>query len=109
MLVLFVLYLYSSGIQGADMHVAIIGLGEVGRCYAKPLYEHGVRLSLCEARPSAAATELARAWGLPLHVAPGPWLADVDWVMSCVTGAQALPVAEQVSAHLARGAGLVNR
>lgn len=90
------------------MHVAIIGLGEVGRCYAQPLHEHGTKLSLCEARPSVAATDLAQAWGLPLHAAPGPWLADADWVLSCVTGAQALPVAEQVAAHLARGAGLAD-
>ncbi len=90
------------------MNVAIIGLGEVGRCYAKPLHEHGMRLSLCETRPPAAATELAQAWGLPLHAAPGPWLADADWVLSCVTGAQALPVAEQVAAHVARGAGLAD-
>ena len=90
------------------MHVAIIGLGEVGRCYAKPLHEHVTRLSLCEARPSAAAAELAQAWGLTLHAAAGPWLADVDWVLSCVTGAQALPVAGGVAAHLARGAGLAD-
>lgn len=90
------------------MHVAIIGLGEVGRCYAQPLHDHGIRLRLCEARPSAAATELAQACGLPLHAAPGPWLADAAWVLSCVTGAQALQVAEQVAAHLARGAGLAD-
>jgi 3-hydroxyisobutyrate dehydrogenase-like beta-hydroxyacid dehydrogenase len=90
------------------MHVAIIGLGEVGRCYAKPLHERGTSLSLCESRPSAAAAELAQTWGLPLHAALGPWLADADWVLSCVTGAQALPVAEQVAAHLARGAGLAD-
>lgn len=90
------------------MHVAIIGLGEVGRCYAKPLHEHGTKLSLCETRPSAAANEVAQAWGLEVHAAPGPWLAEADWVLSCVTGAQALPVAGQVAAHLSRGAGLAD-
>lgn len=90
------------------MHVAIIGLGEVGRCYAKPLQEHGTKLSLCEARPSEAANELAQAWGLPLHAAPGPWLAQADWVLSCVTGGQALKVAEEVGAHLSLGAGLAD-
>jgi 3-hydroxyisobutyrate dehydrogenase len=90
------------------MQVAIIGLGEVGRCYAKPLHENGTRLSLCEARPSATATELAQAWSLPLHAALGPWLADANWVLSCVTGAQALPVAEQVAEYLAPGAGLAD-
>jgi 3-hydroxyisobutyrate dehydrogenase len=105
---MFVLFLYSTTIKGDNMKVAIIGLGEVGRCYAKPLQESGATLSLCEARPSAAANELARAWGLPMHAAPGPWLAEADWVLSCVTGAQALPVAEQAAAFMARGAALAD-
>lgn len=90
------------------MRVAIIGLGEVGRCYAQPLHEQGVELRLCEARPSAAAREMAQAWQLPLHPAPGPWLADADWVLSCVTGAQALAVAQQVALHATRGTGLAD-
>ena len=90
------------------MHVAIIGLGEVGRCYAKPLYEHGIGLSLCEARPSAAAQALTQDWKLPIHAAPGPWLGKVNWVLSCVTGSQALPVAEQAAAHMATGSALAD-
>jgi len=74
------------------MRVAIIGLGEVGRCYAAPLQAHGVELSLCEARPSAAAQALADEWGTPIHASAGAWLQDADWVLSCVTGAQALAV-----------------
>jgi 3-hydroxyisobutyrate dehydrogenase-like beta-hydroxyacid dehydrogenase len=35
-------------------------------------------------------------------------LAQAEWVLSCVTGAQALPVAEQVSGHLVPGAGLAD-
>ncbi|MCU7370701.1 NAD(P)-binding domain-containing protein [Paucibacter sp. O1-1] len=90
------------------MKVAIIGLGEVGRCYAQPLHEHGIELSLCEARPSAAAQELADAWVLPIHAQPDGWLADADWVLSCVTGAVALSVTEQASRHMKRGAALAD-
>lgn len=90
------------------MQIAIIGLGEVGRCYAGPLHASGVDLALCEAHPSQAANELAAAWGLPLHAAAGPWLASADWVLSCVTGSQALPVAEQAATHLKPGAGFAD-
>ena len=90
------------------MRVAIIGLGEVGRCYATPLKEHGIEVSLCEARPSAAAKEIADGWKQELHTAPGPWLADADWVLSCVTGAQALAVTEQAASHMRSGAALAD-
>jgi len=90
------------------MQVAIIGLGEVGRCYAKSLHASGVHLRLCVARPSEAANAMASAWGIPVHSAPGPWLAQADWVLSCVPGAQALPVAEQAAAHMSRGAGFAD-
>ncbi len=76
--------------------IAIIGLGEVGRCYAQSLREAGFELLLCEARPSQAATELATQWNLHLYDKPGAWLASAHWILSCVTGAQALPVVEQV-------------
>lgn len=90
------------------MQVAIIGLGEVGRCYAKPLRESNVDLLLCEARPSDAARALSSAWGLPIHAEPGPWLAGSDWVISCVTGAQALPVAVQAAEFMNAGAGFAD-
>jgi 3-hydroxyisobutyrate dehydrogenase len=90
------------------MRVALIGLGEVGRCYAKPLHDAGVELSLCEAFPSPAAQELAEAWDLPIHAKPGDWLAPVHWVLSCVTGTQALPVAELAAASLSKGAGFAD-
>lgn len=90
------------------VRIAIIGLGEVGRCYAKPLFEAGFELLLCEARPAQAALDLSARWGLPLQPAIGPWLAGADWVLSCVTGAQALAVAQQVLAHARRGAVLAD-
>lgn len=90
------------------MKLAIIGLGEVGRCYAKPLHDAGVELSLCEARPSPAAMDLAGSWGLPLHDSPGAWLRQAEWVLSCVTGAQAVAVTEQAVEHMAEGAGFAD-
>lgn len=90
------------------MHIAIIGLGEVGRCYAAPLHDAGFELSLCEARPSPAASALASLWGLPIHEQPAAWLGQVDWVLSCVTGAVALAVVDQVLPLLARGAAIAD-
>ncbi|WP_326830366.1 hypothetical protein [Xylophilus rhododendri] len=52
------------------MDVALIGLGEVGRCFAQPLAQAGYQLGLCEARPSPAALELAGSLGLEIHPAP---------------------------------------
>ena len=88
--------------------ITIIGLGEVGRCYAQPLLEAGFELQLCEARPSPAATELASQWSLSIHDKPGAWLASADWVLSCVTGVQALSVVEQVLTFAGAGTGVAD-
>ena len=88
------------------MKIAIIGLGEVGRCYAKALHAGGYQLSLCDARPAPAAADLASGWELPVQTSIGPWLADCDWVLSCVTGAHALGVARQCLAHARPGTTL---
>lgn len=90
------------------MHIAIIGLGEVGRCYAKPLHTAGFTLSLCDTRPTQAAAALASSCGLPLHDKPGEWLAAADWVLSCVTGSHALTVVEQVLPHLKSAASIAD-
>ena len=82
------------------MNIAIIGLGEVGRCFAAPLLDAGFNLSLCEPRPSEAAKALSARAGLPLHAAPGAWLAQVDWVLSCATSAQALNVVREALPNL---------
>ncbi len=60
------------------MHIAIIGLGEVGRCYARALHAAGIALSLCNVRPSAAAVDCASSLALPLHTEPGAWLGQAD-------------------------------
>lgn len=82
------------------MNLAIVGLGEVGRCYAIPLHKAGHALSLYETHPSAAARELAAEWGQPLRDQPGPELASAQWILSCVTGAQALSVVESLLPEL---------
>jgi 3-hydroxyisobutyrate dehydrogenase-like beta-hydroxyacid dehydrogenase len=90
------------------MHVAIIGLGEVGRCFAEPLQRAGHRLGLCEARPSAAASELALSLGSPIHSRAGDWIADADLVLSCVTGAVSLDVLKQVAPCMRKGAAFAD-
>ena len=88
------------------MKIAIIGLGEVGRCYARPFHAGGHEIELCDARPSPASQELAADWQLSVHGSIGPWLRDCDWILSCVTGAHALDVAEQCLAQAREGATL---
>lgn len=90
------------------MHVAVIGLGEVGRCFAEPLLRAGYQVSLCEARPSPAAIELAQKLDLPIHPVAGDWLRDTNWVLSCVTGAVSLAVTKQVAVHMAHGAAIAD-
>ena len=89
------------------MRITIVGLGEVGRCYATALHAAGHSLQLCEPRPSAAATLLASALGVPVQSEPGAWL-EADWVLSCVTGATALSVAEQLSVLLKKEAHIAD-
>ena len=42
-----------------NTRIALIGLGEVGRCYAAPLHAAAFSLSACEIRMTPAATTLA--------------------------------------------------
>ncbi len=88
------------------MKIGIIGLGEVGRCYAKALHTAGYELCLCDARPAPAASSLAASWGLTIDPVVGNWLRECDWVLSCVTGAHALGVAEQCLAEMRQGSTL---
>jgi len=77
------------------MHIAIIGLGEVGQAYASALRQAGHALFLCDANPSSRALDLARSWDLPVHRSIGGWLASCQWILSCVTGAAASQVVQQ--------------
>ncbi len=90
------------------MHVAVIGLGEVGRCFAEPLLRAGYQVSLCEAKPSPAAFELAQKLDLPIHPNAGDWLKDANWVLCCVTGAVSLAVTKQVTTHMLKGAAIAD-
>ena len=85
------------------MTIAIIGLGEVGRCLSEGLLSAGHSVVLCEARPSPAAEALSKSRGIAIHAELGPWLSGVDWVFSCVTGAVALRVVEDALPFLKAG------
>lgn len=83
------------------MNIAIIGLGEVGRCYANALATiPGTTFQFCHTHLSQAGRELASKFGVPVESAVGPWLAEADWVFSCVFGAVALDVAGQCFEHM---------
>lgn len=89
------------------MHIAVIGLGEVGRCYAGALAQRGgVQLALCDPAPSDAARDLAASLGLPINPDPGPWLAECDLVFACVVGTAALAVANTSLPRMRAGEGL---
>jgi 3-hydroxyisobutyrate dehydrogenase-like beta-hydroxyacid dehydrogenase len=84
-----------------EIRIAIIGLGEVGRCYARGFAEiAGCSLGLCEPSPGVAASRLAEELGLKLHASPGPWLAAAEMVVSCVTGSAALDAFRSCLPHL---------
>jgi 3-hydroxyisobutyrate dehydrogenase-like beta-hydroxyacid dehydrogenase len=91
-------------LETSIVKIAIIGMGEVGRAYARGLHDAGYELVLCDARPAHAASELAAAWKQPIHTAAGSWIAGCEWILSCVTGAHAPGVLEQCLPHAARNA-----
>ncbi|MEC7763235.1 MAG: NAD(P)-binding domain-containing protein [Pseudomonadota bacterium] len=76
------------------MKVAIIGLGEVGACYAAPLAELGFDLECCDPAPRDGAVALAQRLSCPIHTAPGDWLDTCEVVLSCVTGRASEAVSE---------------
>lgn len=88
--------------------IALIGLGEVGRCYLTPLHAAAFALSACEVRMTPAATTLAEALDVVVHEKPGTWLAQADWVLSCVTGDVALQVVQDVVPFMKTGARLAD-
>jgi len=91
------------------MNIAIVGLGEVGRCYASALASvAGNKLLLCEQRVSQLAANLARDINVPINEAVGPWLGEADWVFSCVVGTKSLQVAESCFALMKPGASFAD-
>lgn len=86
------------------MKITIIGLGEVGRCYAQALASNStVKLLLCEQRIAQAAQRLADELGVQIHLGVGDWLTESDCVLSCVVGTQSLEVTRECLAHLKPG------
>lgn len=75
------------------MKIAVIGLGEVGRCYVQALAGLGLAVEASETFISPAAQRLIDDLGIPVHGGPGPWLAGADIVFSAVTGSVALDAA----------------
>jgi len=87
------------------MKITIVGLGEVGRCYAQALANNTtLELSFCEQRIAPAAQMLADELGVAIHPKVGAWLGDSDCVLSCVVGTQSLEVTRECLAHLKPGA-----
>lgn len=87
------------------MNIAIIGLGEVGRCYAKALATvPGTTFQFCDTRLSQAGQDLVSTFGVAVREDIGDWLADADWVISCVFGAVSLDVAGRCFDHMKLGA-----
>jgi 3-hydroxyisobutyrate dehydrogenase len=86
------------------MRIAIIGCGEVGRCYAAALAEAGHALELCDPKPGPAAETLAARLGVTIHGSADAWLGDCDAVLSAVVGSISLAVAEGAVAAMKRGA-----
>lgn len=90
------------------MQIAIIGLGEVGQCYARMLHAAGHTLRLCAPRPSVAALHMAAALGLPVHTTLADAVAGVDWIFSCVTGTVALQVVQDLAGCAPTGAAIAD-
>lgn len=91
------------------MNIAIIGLGEVGRCYASALAGvAGAKLLLCEQRVSELAANLAGTLGLSIRESIGPWLNEADWVLSCVVGTKSLEVAQACFVNMKPGASFAD-
>ncbi|KGE68595.1 MULTISPECIES: NAD(P)-dependent oxidoreductase [Pseudomonas] len=86
------------------MKITIVGLGEVGRCYAQALASRTtVELLFCEQRIAPAAQRLADELGVQIHPGIGDWLVESDCVLSCVVGTQSLEVTRECLAHLKPG------
>lgn len=86
------------------MKIAIIGCGDVGRCYATALAKAGHQISdLCDSRPNTKIEQYARELDAALHTDAGPWLSEVDLVITSVLGEAALAVASKALPHMHKG------
>jgi 3-hydroxyisobutyrate dehydrogenase-like beta-hydroxyacid dehydrogenase len=94
--------------KGNQMLVAIVGVGEVGRCYTEALHKAGFELLLCDIKPLPAAEQIASSRGLVIHRSIGNWISSADWVISCVPGSEARKVAHQCVELLPAGAAIAD-
>ena len=84
--------------------VAIIGLGEVGRCIAAAVGKVDDWVAeLCEQVPRGEAIQLAGTLNRPIRSEPGDWLSGCDLVLSAVSGTASEDVAMAVAAWLRPG------
>lgn len=87
------------------MKIAIIGCGDVGRCYAQALAQAGTPVAaFCDARSTEAVEQLVADAQATFYTEPGPWLADVDVVISAVFGGVSHDVLRQSLPHMRQGA-----
>lgn len=76
------------------MNIAIIGCGDVGQCYGKALSAFGHQIPhISDSRTNLAIEQFAKDIGAEFHSEPGPWLSEIDIIISAVYGGVALDVA----------------
>lgn len=84
--------------------IALVGAGEVARCYGPALTESGLEIAfLLVRRDTATARELAQRLGAVVCLQPGPDWSGLDAVVSAVTGAQSAAVARAILPRLPSG------
>ncbi|MDB5891363.1 MAG: 3-hydroxyacid dehydrogenase protein [Polaromonas sp.] len=86
------------------MKISFIGLGEVGRCFAKVFAQAGFEVHACEPFLSAAAANLVKECCITLHARMEDCVNSADWVLLCTTGEEALALCEAVAPLLKAGA-----
>ncbi len=71
---------------------AIIGVGEVGGCYARALAT-AAAFKLCDIKTDGPPARTAETIGVDLETRPGPWLQGAEFVLVCVPGKESPVVA----------------
>ncbi|HEY5809558.1 MAG TPA: DUF1932 domain-containing protein [Povalibacter sp.] len=91
--------------MSSDVHVCLLGFGEVGKILATDLQLHGVQhISAWDtqfADPDSAPAKAVRSSGVTPAADAAQAVARATWVISAVTAAQDVAAAESVTAHLA--------
>ncbi|MEA4837983.1 MAG: NAD(P)-binding domain-containing protein [Rhodospirillaceae bacterium] len=87
------------------MKVALIGLGEVGRCYTRAMIAAGIEfVGASETFLSPATQQLINEAGITVCSGCGEWLGKADIVLSAVTGGAALAAARAAFPFMRPGA-----